>query len=257
MRLIDADRLKTEVEQKLLVGTSVIRLMDEQPTVSFIPKVEMLVDTIISHNEIVALWCEIQSKENGRYSELLWRGMAWDIPEEYKKLAVVRLFGTIPESIWQADTINILVEKVEQHGKIKLEQAIEHAKEVSKQKYTEGMLCHANPDDGLLDGCIECGKQHEQLATWLEKLKTYEDAEEQGLLLKLPCKVGDTAYHVIRDNIAVPPVYISEHQIQDVSAKSVYFADDWWTFEEMHELNAFLNREEAEAALAKMESEVE
>lgn len=26
------------------------------------------------------------------------------------------------------------------------------------------------------------------------KLKAYEDAEEQGLLLRLPCKVGDTVY---------------------------------------------------------------
>ena len=28
----------------------------------------------------------------------------------------------------------------------------------------------------------------------LEKLAEYEDAEEQGLLLRLPCKVGDTVY---------------------------------------------------------------
>lgn len=28
----------------------------------------------------------------------------------------------------------------------------------------------------------------------LQKLGKYEDAEEQGLLLKLPCKVGDTVY---------------------------------------------------------------
>ncbi len=28
----------------------------------------------------------------------------------------------------------------------------------------------------------------------LEKLAGYEDAEEQGLLLRLPCKVGDTVY---------------------------------------------------------------
>lgn len=27
-----------------------------------------------------------------------------------------------------------------------------------------------------------------------ERLKSYEDAEEQGLLIKLPCKVGDTVY---------------------------------------------------------------
>ena len=30
----------------------------------------------------------------------------------------------------------------------------------------------------------------------LKKLKEYEDAEEQGLLLRLPCKVGDTIYYI-------------------------------------------------------------
>ena len=30
-----------------------------------------------------------------------------------------------------------------------------------------------------------------------DKLAHYEDLEEQGLLLKLPCKVGDTLYQVI------------------------------------------------------------
>jgi len=30
------------------------------------------------------------------------------------------------------------------------------------------------------------------------KLKEYEDLEEQGLLVRLPCKVGDTAYYVHR-----------------------------------------------------------
>ena len=32
------------------------------------------------------------------------------------------------------------------------------------------------------------------MAELREKLKHYEDAEEQGLLLRLPCKVGDTLY---------------------------------------------------------------
>ena len=30
----------------------------------------------------------------------------------------------------------------------------------------------------------------------LDKLAEYENAEEQGLLLRLPCKVGDTVYEV-------------------------------------------------------------
>ena len=34
-----------------------------------------------------------------------------------------------------------------------------------------------------------------------KKLCEYEDLEEQGLLLKLPCKVGDTVYHVVQGRI--------------------------------------------------------
>ena len=35
----------------------------------------------------------------------------------------------------------------------------------------------------------------------LQKLADYEDLEEQGLLLKLPCKIGDTLYFVSRNKI--------------------------------------------------------
>lgn len=34
-----------------------------------------------------------------------------------------------------------------------------------------------------------------------EKLKEYEDLEEQGRLIKLPCKAGDTVYHVVQGRI--------------------------------------------------------
>lgn len=49
-----------------------------------------------------------------------------------------------------------------------LDEAIIHAREVANEKYAEGMLCHANPNDEKLDGCIECAKDHEQLSKWLE-----------------------------------------------------------------------------------------
>lgn len=42
---------------------------------------------------------------------------------------------------------------------------------------------------------------------WLKayfKLKDYEDLEEQGLLLKLLCKVGDTVYLIKSDGKVVP-----------------------------------------------------
>ena len=54
-----------------------------------------------------------------------------------------------------------------------LDEAIAHEKELAKEIYVEAMLCHANPDDGKLDGCIERGKYHEQIAVWLEELKSY------------------------------------------------------------------------------------
>lgn len=50
-----------------------------------------------------------------------------------------------------------------------LDEAIQHAEDKSKEIYIKAMLCHANPDDGELDKCIECAKEHEQLAEWLNK----------------------------------------------------------------------------------------
>lgn len=54
-----------------------------------------------------------------------------------------------------------------------IDEAITHAREVAKEKYNEGFLCHANPDDGELDGCVKCAQEHEQLAEWLEELQRY------------------------------------------------------------------------------------
>lgn len=42
---------------------------------------------------------------------------------------------------------------------------------------------------GLNSGC-------NMMLKCIQKLGAYEDAEEQGLLLRLPCKVGDTVYKV-------------------------------------------------------------
>ena len=39
-----------------------------------------------------------------------------------------------------------------------------------------------------------CEPDCEEIDAVYRKLKAYEDAEEKGLLLRLPCKVGDTVY---------------------------------------------------------------
>ena len=52
--------------------------------------------------------------------------------------------------------------------------------------------------------------EHKQVSEYLRKLKDYEDLDEQGRLIKLPCKVGDTVYAPTRD-------FISELRIAHIS----------------------------------------
>ena len=74
--------------------------------------VKDLIDTIFSHNEIIAIW-ENREDDGNCFHYLLWRGMAWDLKEKQPNLynsRFQRIFGTIPQSITQADTINILID---------------------------------------------------------------------------------------------------------------------------------------------------
>lgn len=52
-----------------------------------------------------------------------------------------------------------------------LDGAIAHEKKLAEENYMQGMLCHANPNDDELDGYIENGRYHEQVAKWLEDYK--------------------------------------------------------------------------------------
>ncbi len=67
-------------------------------------------DELFSHNEIIALWVE-ESNEDGRYHQEFWRGEAWKLPEKFKYAYINKFFGTIPESMMEADTLNICVHR--------------------------------------------------------------------------------------------------------------------------------------------------
>lgn len=54
--------------------------------------------------------------------------------------------------------------------------------------------CATLSRNGLHYGFLQCAKEHKQHADWLTHLKEYQRLEEQGRLLKLPCKVGDIVY---------------------------------------------------------------
>ena len=86
------------------------------------------------------------------------------------------------------------------------------------------------------------------MAELRERLKYYEDLEEQGRLLVLPCKVGDTVYEIIEETVPNRYFYINEWKVQDVSTQSIKYADEWEPYD--YE-NLYFTREEAEAALEK------
>lgn len=106
------------------------------------------------------------------------------------------------------------------------------------------------------------------MADLREKLKDYEDAEEQGLLLRLPCKVGDTVYCMFSryTKCTINNKEFDEYDCQGCqqdecdSKREKYIQDmrayslDWIvTNLKNFGKTVFLTREEAEAKLKEME----
>lgn len=104
---------------------------------------------------------------------------------------------------------------------------------------------------GNLKKCVECSENSNyysdhschHIADSLAKLRDYEDLEEQGKLLKLPCAVGDTYYRI--ENDGANPPYISEWEVHTIEF-CVNVRDNIGK-------TVFLAREEAEAALKELE----
>lgn len=87
--------------------------------------------------------------------------------------------------------------------RLTLEDAISHAKEVAEKNYRGADFESIDSvDDDIKANCIKCAEEHEQLAEWLEELKSYKDLDEQGLLVRLPCKVGDSVFIIVGKDIS-------------------------------------------------------
>ncbi len=109
-----------------------------------------------------------------------------------------------------------------------------------------------------------CAVVHDYIR-YAKKLAEYEDLEEQGLLLKLPCKVGDVIYVLTNDS----PTGIERTVCERISvtkkgvlvqAKCQY--DDWgnakWNLKSKDfGKTVLLTQAEAEEALKRMEEENE
>ena len=111
------------------------------------------------------------------------------------------------------------------------------------------------------DNCSKGTGDCDRLKAMVNRLAKFEDLEEQGLLTRLPCKVGDTVYVPTRN-------FVSELRITlvsvDTNGMAMYFS---WLLNSGiypnfngfygYELGktVFLTREEAEKKLEEMKGE--
>ena len=113
--------------------------------------------------------------------------------------------------------------------------------------------CHYNCTDtcGTCDGALCFDVQQ-----MVDRLAAYEDAEERGELVRLPCKVGDIVdihhkEHYIRSE-RVRTFFIGHpsHRIEDRNMKMIRLETCDIPFDQFGE-TVILHRDAAEAALAK------
>ena len=112
------------------------------------------------------------------------------------------------------------------------------------------------------DGLITPSYSDYPIRRIIERLADYEDAEEQGLLLRLPCKVDDTAYYVHReycdrtkkwtdsiDEVIVDSFVLNVNLFVNVS---LYIGGDRFSKTLTPYKTLFFTKEEAEQALNQM-----
>ena len=118
-----------------------------------------------------------------------------------------------------------------------------------------GKLCKNICDDIGYD-CSKC-----ELEKVFDKLATYEDLEEQGLLVRLPCKIGDMVYRVnVGAKQPIIPMTVSEiHFLCYKNERTVRFdaigkedmGESCYRLEDIGRI-VFLTHEEAEKKLEEM-----
>ena len=85
-----------------------------------------------------------------------------------------------------------------------------------------------------------------------KKLAEYEDLEEQGLLLRLPCKVGDRLYRIDFLGFIISDTVHSIHILQNIAYLEMNYWDKDISLSEVGK-TIFLTQEEAEQKLKEME----
>lgn len=137
--------------------------------------------------------------------------------------------------------------------RLTLEGAIKYIKEVvQKNRRNKEKNTIVIPNSFI--SSADCAEKYEQVAKWLEELKSYKEAEEQGLLVRLPYNNG-TLYSVNYNNKTIAENTIIEIAINDHSKRFSCLDDNLHErkfYDYMIGENVFLTREDAEKKLEEM-----
>ena len=122
-------------------------------------------------------------------------------------------------------------------------------------KSMNGEWCNKYCEQQRVQTCNECG-----IYQAIQKLAEYEDLEEQCLLLRLSCKIGDTIWYVDNDDDDYPiKLEIDTISIDDNKNIWYYANDDVYGkfgfIDSDFGKTAFLTKAEAEQKLKEMESD--
>lgn len=90
------------------------------------------------------------------------------------------------------------------------------------ERTADGILVKENHGENALRTFYQCfgGKPNANYSNCeegycaMEKLADYEDAEEQGLILRLPCKVGDILYFAHHDRVISSEVLSVKYHVE-------------------------------------------
>lgn len=150
--------------------------------------------------------------------------------------------------------------------RLTLDEAIKHAKEVADMNYNDAEKFDSNDsvENYMKANCMKCAEQHEKLAEWLEELKSYKEAEEQGLLVRLPCKVGTEVFCFFPGDSHYTKCQIKKIEIcPSIFGNICYFAEPVGKrgcccryFDNEFGKFLFLTLEEAEKKLEEMKNKI-
>lgn len=182
---------------------------------------------------------------------------ASDVIEDEKKIKdainLVRAFAKNPDRTALTDSfiesLKLLADNVESQ--------MEEVKQMERlTKWEDGSITYNEKRElecgEYCDSCSQGAGNCKTVENMIKKLATYEDLEEQGLLVRLPCPIGTTVWDIcgmdIRENVVSGLEY-------DKGGKWFLWANEDECLGELNVL-VFLNREEAENKLEELKNEI-